>query len=134
MSVGGEAEGTTFQAVLTGTREHLARHYLTHSAMTSAEIAYLPARLRHQLLLPGLPRHRPDRQHQPRCSRALKPDGRRARKASFLDESFSRRVGVPHEPRARRGGRQSQSVIGATEALHRWTILRWADAQRRVAV
>src|SRR6266702_3936096 len=25
-----QAEGTTFQAVLTGTREHLARHYLTH--------------------------------------------------------------------------------------------------------
>jgi len=38
-----QAEGTTFQAVLTGTREHLARHYLTHSAMTTAEIAYLLA-------------------------------------------------------------------------------------------
>jgi len=37
------AEGTTFQAVLTGTREHLARHYLTHSAMTTNEIAYLLA-------------------------------------------------------------------------------------------
>jgi AraC-like DNA-binding protein len=37
------AEGTTFQAVLAGTREHLARHYLTHSAMTTAEIAYLLA-------------------------------------------------------------------------------------------
>jgi AraC-like DNA-binding protein len=36
-------EGTSFQAVLTGTREHLARHYLTHSAMTTAEIAYLLA-------------------------------------------------------------------------------------------
>ena len=36
-----QAEGTTFQAVLTGTREHLARHYLTHSAMTTSEIAYL---------------------------------------------------------------------------------------------
>jgi AraC-like DNA-binding protein len=38
-----QAEGTTFQAVLTGTREHLARHYLTHSAMTTADIAYLLA-------------------------------------------------------------------------------------------
>ena len=38
-----EAEGTTFQTVLTGTREHLARHYLTHSAMTTSEIAYLLA-------------------------------------------------------------------------------------------
>lgn len=38
-----QAEGTTFQAVLTGTREHLARHYLTHSTMTTAEIAYLLA-------------------------------------------------------------------------------------------
>jgi AraC-like DNA-binding protein len=36
-------EGTTFQAVLTGTREHLARHYLARSAMTTAEIAYLLA-------------------------------------------------------------------------------------------
>jgi AraC-like DNA-binding protein len=36
-------EGTSFQAVLAGTREHLARHYLTHSAMTTAEIAYLLA-------------------------------------------------------------------------------------------
>jgi AraC-like DNA-binding protein len=38
-----QAEGTTYQAVLAGTREHLARHYLTHSAMTAAEIAYLLA-------------------------------------------------------------------------------------------
>jgi AraC-like DNA-binding protein len=38
-----QAEGTSFQAVLTSTREHLARHYLTHSAMTTAEIAYLLA-------------------------------------------------------------------------------------------
>jgi AraC-like DNA-binding protein len=38
-----QAEGTTFQTVLTGTREHLARHYLTHSAMTTGEIAYLLA-------------------------------------------------------------------------------------------
>lgn len=37
------AEGTTFQAVLTSTREHLARHYLTHSALTIADIAYLLA-------------------------------------------------------------------------------------------
>jgi AraC-like DNA-binding protein len=36
-------EGTSFQAVLAGTREHLARHYLAHSAMTTAEIAYLLA-------------------------------------------------------------------------------------------
>jgi AraC-like DNA-binding protein len=36
-------EGTNFQAVLTDTREHLARHYLAHSAMTTAEIAYLLA-------------------------------------------------------------------------------------------
>lgn len=38
-----QAEGTTFQTVLTGTREHLPRHYLTHSAMTTGEIAYLLA-------------------------------------------------------------------------------------------
>ena len=38
-----QAEGTTFQAVLTGTREQLARHYLTHSTMTTADIAYLLA-------------------------------------------------------------------------------------------
>jgi AraC-like DNA-binding protein len=38
-----QAEGTTFQAILTDTREHLARHYLTHSAMTTADIAYLLA-------------------------------------------------------------------------------------------
>ena len=36
-------EGTSFQAVLADTREHLARHYLAHSAMTTAEIAYLLA-------------------------------------------------------------------------------------------
>ncbi|MBE1581837.1 AraC family transcriptional regulator ligand-binding domain-containing protein [Nonomuraea angiospora] len=34
-------EGTTFQEVLAGTREDLARHYLSHSAMRTAEIAYL---------------------------------------------------------------------------------------------
>ncbi|MGI5237927.1 helix-turn-helix domain-containing protein [Dactylosporangium sp. CA-139066] len=34
-------EGTTFQALLASTREDLARHYLGHSAMRSAEIAYL---------------------------------------------------------------------------------------------
>jgi AraC-like DNA-binding protein len=38
-----QAEGTSFQAVLTSTREYLARHYLTHSAMTTADIAYLLA-------------------------------------------------------------------------------------------
>jgi AraC-like DNA-binding protein len=38
-----QGEGTTFQAVLAGTREHLARHYLAHGAMTTAEIAYLLA-------------------------------------------------------------------------------------------
>jgi AraC-like DNA-binding protein len=38
-----QEEGTSFQTVLAGTREHLARHYLTHSAMTTAEIAYLLA-------------------------------------------------------------------------------------------
>jgi AraC-like DNA-binding protein len=38
-----QLEGTTFQAVLTDTREHLARHYLGRSAMTTAEIAYLLA-------------------------------------------------------------------------------------------
>jgi AraC-like DNA-binding protein len=38
-----QLEGTTYQAVLTDTREHLARHYLAHSAMTTAEIAYLLA-------------------------------------------------------------------------------------------
>jgi AraC-like DNA-binding protein len=36
-------EGTTFQAVLAGIREHLARHYLGHSALTTSEIAYLLA-------------------------------------------------------------------------------------------
>jgi AraC-like DNA-binding protein len=34
-------EGTTYQTVLADTRESLARHYLTHSTMTIAEIAYL---------------------------------------------------------------------------------------------
>lgn len=38
-----QAEGTTFQAVLAGTREHLARHYLAHSTMPTAEIAYVLA-------------------------------------------------------------------------------------------
>ena len=38
-----QGEGTTFQAVLADTREHLARHYLAHGAMTTAEIAYLLA-------------------------------------------------------------------------------------------
>jgi AraC-like DNA-binding protein len=34
-------EGTTFQEVLTSTRESLARHYLGRSSMRAAEIAYL---------------------------------------------------------------------------------------------
>lgn len=34
-------EGTTFQAVLTETRESLARHYLTQSTMPAAEISFL---------------------------------------------------------------------------------------------
>ncbi len=38
-----QEEGTSYQAVLADTREHLARHYLAHSAMTTAEIAYLLA-------------------------------------------------------------------------------------------
>jgi AraC-like DNA-binding protein len=38
-----QLEGTTYQAVLAGTRERLARHYLSHSAMSTAEIAYLLA-------------------------------------------------------------------------------------------
>jgi AraC-like DNA-binding protein len=38
-----QLEGTTYQAVLTDTRQRLARHYLTHSDMTTAEIAYLLA-------------------------------------------------------------------------------------------
>ena len=38
-----QLEGTTFQSVLADTREHLARHYLAHGAMTTAEIAYLLA-------------------------------------------------------------------------------------------
>jgi AraC-like DNA-binding protein len=35
------AEGTTFQAILAGTREDLARHYLTNQDLRSADIAYL---------------------------------------------------------------------------------------------
>ena len=38
-----QAEGTSFQAVLADTREQLARHYLAHGVMTTAEIAYLLA-------------------------------------------------------------------------------------------
>jgi AraC-like DNA-binding protein len=38
-----QLEGTSFQSVLADTREDLARHYLAHSAMTTAEIAYLLA-------------------------------------------------------------------------------------------
>jgi AraC-like DNA-binding protein len=38
-----QLEGTTFQAVLADTRERLARQYLAHSSMTTAEIAYLLA-------------------------------------------------------------------------------------------
>lgn len=34
-------EGTSFQEILATTREHLARHYLSHSTMRTAEIAYL---------------------------------------------------------------------------------------------
>lgn len=34
-------ESTTFQAILRDTRESLARHYLTNSTMSAAEIAYL---------------------------------------------------------------------------------------------
>lgn len=34
-------EGTTFLEVLASTREDLARHYLSHSALRTAEIAYL---------------------------------------------------------------------------------------------
>jgi len=34
-------EGTTFQAILARTREDLARHYLSHGGMRTAEIAYL---------------------------------------------------------------------------------------------
>ena len=36
-----QQEGTSYQAVLAGTREDLARHYLANSTMTSAEIGYL---------------------------------------------------------------------------------------------
>ncbi|MCK9874526.1 AraC family transcriptional regulator [Frankia sp. Ag45/Mut15] len=38
-----QAEGTSYQAVLTGTREQLARHYLTDSTLGIAKIAYLLA-------------------------------------------------------------------------------------------
>lgn len=38
-----QLEGTSFQAVLADTREHLARHYRAQSAMTTAEIAYMLA-------------------------------------------------------------------------------------------
>jgi AraC-like DNA-binding protein len=38
-----QLEGSSFQAVLADTREQLARHYLAHSAMITAEIAYLLA-------------------------------------------------------------------------------------------
>ncbi len=49
-------EESSFQAVLRDTREALARHYLSSSPMSTAEIL-VPARLRrHQLLLPSLPR------------------------------------------------------------------------------
>lgn len=34
-------EGTTFQKVLSGTREVLARHYLRHTDMTTSDIAFL---------------------------------------------------------------------------------------------
>lgn len=34
-------ENTTFQAVLADTRESLARHYLAHSNLTTAEVSYL---------------------------------------------------------------------------------------------
>ena len=34
-------EGTTFQKVLSGTREVLARHYLRHTDMTTQDIAFL---------------------------------------------------------------------------------------------
>lgn len=38
-----QLEGTTYQAVLADTRERLARHYLAHSDMSIAEIAYMLA-------------------------------------------------------------------------------------------
>lgn len=38
-----QREGVTFQAILADTRERLARHYLAHGTMTTAEIAYLLA-------------------------------------------------------------------------------------------
>jgi AraC-like DNA-binding protein len=34
-------EGTSFQAVLAGTREALARHYLAHDGLTTAEVSFL---------------------------------------------------------------------------------------------
>ncbi|MDX6260657.1 MAG: hypothetical protein QOH84_2345, partial [Kribbellaceae bacterium] len=36
-----QLESTAFQTILRTTRESLARHYLTNSTMTAAEIAYL---------------------------------------------------------------------------------------------
>ena len=36
-----KGEGTTFQAVLSNTRESLARHYLANSAMSAGEISFL---------------------------------------------------------------------------------------------
>jgi AraC-like DNA-binding protein len=38
-----QLEGTNFLEVLADTRAHLARHYLAHSTMTTAEIAYMLA-------------------------------------------------------------------------------------------
>ncbi|MDT3446732.1 MULTISPECIES: helix-turn-helix domain-containing protein [unclassified Pseudofrankia] len=38
-----QAEGTSYQTVLTSTREELARHYLTNSTLSTAKIAYLLA-------------------------------------------------------------------------------------------
>lgn len=38
-----QLEGTTYQAVLADTRVRLARHYLAHSDMSTAEIAYMLA-------------------------------------------------------------------------------------------
>lgn len=36
-----KVEGTSFQEVLNRTREALARHYLSHEAMSTQEIAFL---------------------------------------------------------------------------------------------
>lgn len=38
-----QTEGTNFQAVLTGTRERLARRYLADRSLTTSQIAYLLA-------------------------------------------------------------------------------------------